>query len=404
VRKIAQPLAAHNARARLAAVVALSVLALALAGCRETHSSAAASAPRAAHGCRLVVDTSGLAAFFAAAERLQAKPDTPAADVGAELEDQPVWNRWRRSFEPEVVPPTQLGRVLRAAVFGQESLTQIEAVKLVHRDAARCQAFTLAQRAPIQAFVDDFVAQEAACGVWPLARAWIRPEALPDTLYVDLLACNAEIRRFEGHHLLDAGLAYAGGSEQTVRLLASVLYRQLEATPGSAPGEVAGDAVLAETLRVIRNEGIGAYIDDLPELFFSREHPTLSGASPVPERLCETARSNLQMIESVGARQVGQAAGARDFSGIHLNLVGSRGWQATGWFMARVIARRLGEPRLQAASHAVSDFVASYQEAALADPVKSDAAPGTLDHYFDTAPAFSAPVFALMLEILGQAS
>lgn len=395
MRKIAQPLVPHNARARLAAAGLLLLLGLA-AGCQGARPGTSAAAPHVARGCALVVDTSGLDAFWQAAERLQADPDTPTATAGAMLAELPVWRRWRESYEPDVISPDQLGLVLRAGVFGPQSLPPDEATKLVRRDAARAQAFTVAQRVRVQAFVDDFVSQEAACNVWSLARAWVRPEALPDTLHVDLLAAAAEIRLYEGHHLVDAGLALASGRDQLTRLLASVLYRKLEATEGPSPGAVAGEAVLTHSLRLIRNEGIAAYIDDLPHLFFGREHPTLAGAAPVPEEVCATARLNLLNIERVVADQLSRPAGERDFASVHLSLVGSRGWQATGWFMATVIADRLGEAQLQAAARSVPGFLATYQTAALANPPDPAADPGTLAHYVATAPAFSPPVLAVL--------
>jgi hypothetical protein len=395
VRKIAQPHAPHNARARLAAAGLLLLLA-ATTGCQDTRPGTTTPAAHVARGCALVVDTSGLDAFWQAAEKLQAEPVLTAAAAGALIATDPVWRRWRESYEPDVVSPDQLGLVLRGAVLGTQSLAPDEATKLVRRDAARGQAFTLAQRARVQTFVDDFVAQEAACAVWPLARAWIRPEALPDTLHVDLLAAAAEIRLYEGHHLVDAGLALVSGREQLTRLLASVLYRKLEATAGPSPGEVAGEAVLAHSLRLVRNEGIAAYIDDLPNLFFGHEHPSLAGSAPVPEEVCATARLNLLNIERVVADQLSLPAAERDFAGVHITFVGSRGWQATGWFMAAVIADRQGEQQLQAVARSLPDFVAAYQVAALANPPDPGAAVGTLAYFLATAPAFSPPVLAAL--------
>jgi hypothetical protein len=400
---IAQPLGPHNAPATRAAASLLLVLgAAALAGCQGSRSATTASAVHVAQRCALVVDTSGLDAFWAAADHLQAAPDTPARTVGEDIAELPVWHRWRESYGPGAVSIEHMGLILRAAVLGPGALTTDETRNLVRREVVRSQNFTLTRRAQVQEFVDAFVAQETACDVWPLARAWVRPAALPDTLRIDLLAGNAEIRLFEGHYLVDAGLALVCGREQVTRLLASVLYRKLEATEGPSPGDVKGDAVLAESLRLIRNEGIAAYIDDLPNLFFGREHPALAGTAPVPEDLCATARRNLLSIEQVVTRQLTQPAAARDFEGVHLNLVGSRGWQATGWFMATVIAHRLGEPRLQAAARSVPDFLATYQEAALANPPQASAAQGTIEHFVETAPSFSPPVVAVLRQSLGE--
>ncbi len=401
MRKIAQPCRSHNASASRAATCLVVGLGVAFAGCQGTRPAKTTPAVHVAQRCALVVDTSGLDAFWSAADRLQAEPDTPAEVVGAALEASPAWRRWRESYAPNVVSPAQLGRIVRAAVLGREGLPADELRKLTQRDTERSQAFTLAQRDRVQEFVTTVVAEETFCDVWTRVRPWIRPEVLPDTLRVDLLAAKAEIRLFEGHHLVDAGMALAGGREQLTRLLASVLYRKLEGLDGSSPGEVKGKAVLAETLRLVRNEGIVAYLDDLPTLFFDRAHPILGGVAPVPEDLCETARLNLQNLEQVVTRQLARPADARDYEGVHLHFGGSRGWPATGWFMATVIARRLGEPRLQAAARSVPDFLAAYQDAARANPPSPGAAPGTVDHFVATAPVLSPPVLAELMTSLG---
>jgi hypothetical protein len=401
VRKIAQRHISHNAPARWAVAGLLLVLGGATAGCQGHRLAAGKAAAHVAQRCALVVDTSGLDAFWVAADQIQSAPEIPSAAIGADLAALPVWRRWCQSYAPEVVSADLLGLTVRAATLGLDRLTPVEAGKLPRRDVVRCQAFTLAQRARVQEFVRTFMAEESACAVWPLARAWVRPEALPDTLRIDLLAGNAEIRLFEGHFLVDAGLALACGPKQMSRFLASTLYRKLEATEERSPGEVQGEAVLAQTLRLVRNEGVAAYIDDLPNLYFSKEHPALAGSAPVPEDVCATARLNLLYVEQVVTRQLALPAATRDFTDVHLNFVGSRGWQATGWFMATVIARRLGEPRLQAAARSLSGFLAAYHEAAAMNPPAAAAAPGSVDQFVATAPVFSAPVFAVLQHSLG---
>ena len=111
---------------------------------------------------------------------------------------------------------------------------------------------------------------------------------------------------------------------------------------------------------------------------------------------------NLQNLEQVVTRQLARPADARDYEGVHLYFGGSRGWSPTGWFMATVIARRLGEPRLQAAARSVPEFLAAYHEAAQANPSSPGATPGTVDHYVATAPVLSPPVLAELMTSLGR--
>lgn len=404
MRKIAQPSRPHNAGTAHRTTIVLACAALLggafLPGCQKAER-AAPTTTHVAQGCALVVDTSALASFWAAADRLQGAAGTPSDEIGATLVQNPAWRLWCRSFTPQEVSPAQLGLLVRASVLGEGALTRAESTKLGRREAMRSQAFTLAQRARVVPFLDDLIANETVCAAWANARPWIRSASLPDTLRVDFVAGNAEIRLFEDHFLVDAGLAYICGGAQLTRMLASVLYTRLEAPAGPSPGDATGDAVLAHSLRLIRNEGIAGYIDDLPALFFGREHPVLGGTAPVPEDLAETALGNLANIERTVALQLTAAPQARDFTGVHSYLVGSRGWRTTGWYMAAVIARQLGEPRLQAASRTVTGFFAAYQEAAAAATPDAAAPPGSLDRLLTTPTVFSAPVFAVLQDAAG---
>jgi len=397
----------HKSTATLALVLAGTLLA---AGCDgggsggDTAAGDADDAVRIHHAgaCPLATTTYGLRAFLDVGERLRqsGEPDVDAAMALAEL---PAWRHWRRSYEPETIPREQLGLTVVASALGREALPPELAAKRYRQDFLVNQAFVLDNRDRILSFLDDLEASEALCRVRDRVDGWVRPEAMPDTLKLDFLAFNPEIRLYEGRFSVDAGLAFVSGREQLVRLLAGTLYRKVEAIAGPDPGEVEGEAIVAQVLRALRNEGVACYLDDMPRLSFGNEHPALRDAAPVPERLCRKAHRALDYVDDTLARLFAQPPdSARDFEPVHRYFIGSRSLQATAWFMARVIADRLGEDRLQDASRSVAGFLRAYQEATTQKTAVS-AERGSFAWSLQTAPAFRPEVYDQLQRVLQEA-
>jgi hypothetical protein len=211
-----------------------------------------------------------------------------------------------------------------------------------------------------------------------------------DTLRVDLIVGHPEIRHYEGHTMVDASLAWAAGRRQLVRSIASVIHRDVAAIEGVEPTDAHGEGILLESLRLVRNEGLPAVIDDMTSITFDPRHPLLASASPRPDTICEAAIRTLAALD-VGLTRVRAmpAATDEDWQQLFRLFVGAQSWTPTGWYMARVIETELGRERLQEAGATVPGFVTAYQDAALLAGQRTVADRGSMDWFLTQAPAFS---------------
>ena len=213
-------------------------------------------------------------------------------------------------------------------------------------------------------------------------------EQLPDTLRIDLLAGYPEMRRFEDHVLLDAGMAWASGRGQLPGFVASLVYRDVASLEGRQPANASGEAILLETLRLVFNEVAPAHLDQITTLVFDRRHDLLAGASPSPEAIGEQATRTLRSLagglRGVRAREPSDDA---QWQQLYRLFVGAQSWQATAWFLGEVIDDRLGRARLHEAVRHPADLFAAYHEAC-AVPAKDDGAtPQTLAWFVANPPS-----------------
>jgi len=396
VRKITRPDQRHNRAGRaalgiLAGGLLLAGLGTGCSGDRPPAQGAAATGDvHRGAACPLVATRTGLAEFLDLADRVAAgEPVT--VDAMVEVASSPVWDRWRRSFEPEAIPAAAAGRTLFIALVGQDALPPRLRDKTYRADLVVSYETTLARRAEITAFVDDFLRSDAACDVRTQLSGWLPAAELPDTLRIDLVVGHPEIRLFEDHFLVDASLAWAAGRQQLVNFLASTLYKHVAVVAGPAPANARGGDILLHSLRLVFNEAAPAYLDHMAEVAFDPRHPQLAKIAMNPDDLAGQAVLTLGSLDAgLTAIRRRPAPTDEDWLGLYRLFVGAQAWQPTGWFMAQVIADRLGEARLQAAARSVPDFYAAYQRACAA-PAGS-AAPGvrTVAAQLANPPALSA--------------
>ena len=356
----------------------------------DDRTDAETGGARLARGCALVIDDHSLQAFYALADRVAAGQEVPLEEM-TDLVSEPIWDRWRRSFEPEPLAAARVGRALFIALRGREDLPDRLRDKAAPSDLVGNYKLTLERREQIVPFVDAFIAEEIGCEVFGVLSPWLDASAMPDTVRIDVLVGHPEIRLYEDHVMLDAGLAWAAGREQLVRFLASVIYRDRDTIDGRDPDHARGEAILLETLRLVRNEAIPSLLDRMTEVTFDPRHRLLAGASPQPDEICLQAQRSIISLDSAldHVRSLAEP-GDEDWMHLYRLFVGARSVQPTGWYMARVIEERFGQERLAAAKASVADFFAAYQEAALQSPPEPSAADGTLAWYLETAPRLSA--------------
>ena len=339
--------------------------------------------------CPLVVTDQALASFYHLADRVAGGEKVDLEAMG-QVVALPVWDRWRRSFEPENVTAAQIARALFVNLRSRDELPAHLHDKAVRLDFDRNFSFHLERRAAIEAYVADFGADDLACAVREMLDGWVDASALTDTLRVDFVVGHPEIRLYEDHIMVDAGLAWASGRRQIVRFIASTIYRDVAAIVGIEPARARGADILLETLRLVCNEAVPTYLDDISEIVFDARHPTLSFASPNPDEFCNQATRTLLTLDDGLTRILRlDSPGDENWRQLYRIFVGAQSWLPTGWYMARVIVDQFGEPRLQEASRSVADFFAAYQEAALLLPETPSARVGTIDWYLQSAHPFT---------------
>ncbi len=391
MRKITSPTRRHNHAAAwlLAGAGLLFVAACGGGGDSQPQKNAAGNVFRA-EDCALVINDEALADFYDLADRVAAGEEVDVEAMGAVVA-RPVWDRWRRSFEPEHLTASRVGRALFIALRGRDALPERIRDKTAPSDLIGNFRVTLDQRERIEAFVEAFRTDELACGVFTVLADWIEPSAMPDTLRIDLMVGHPEIRLYEDHVMLDASLAWAAGRNQLVRFLASTVYRDVATIAGRDPDKAKGSGILLETLRLVRNEAVPAYLDDLIEVTFDPRHRLMANASPVPDQVClQAQRTIISLDASLHHVLALPDAGDEDWTQLYRLFVGGRSIQPCGWYMARVIESRFGRDRLVAATRTVADFFAVYQEAALLSPAEPTTATGSVGWFLETAPPFSA--------------
>ncbi len=395
MRKIHVARRRDNRRRRTGAAGALLIALLAVAGCGGGGDQAATAdrpAPGSTHvgsACALVITDHGLRQFYDLADRVAAGEQVSVEAMG-QVAAQPVWDRWRRSFEPDVVPAAPIGRALFLTFRTEDELPERLRDKPIRVDLLRNYLAAVELRPRIESFVEDITADDGVCAALDLLAGWVSDGDLPDTLRLDFMVGHPEIRYYEDHIMLDAGLAWACGRGQLARSIASVVYRHVAAVEGIAPDQAHGPDILLESLRLVRNEGIPGYIDDMASITFDPRHPLLQGASPRVDDTCLAAQRSLASLDGAltHLRAMPDAGDGHWIQTMRI-FVGAQSWQASGWYMARVIAMQSGEERLQEASRTVADFFAAYQEAARTLPAQPDAQRGTVAWFLQGAPSFT---------------
>jgi len=416
VRMIYQARRRHNGSPRwhtaAVATVALGLGLLPLAlGCQPARdnngradtdsvgSSASAHEHAIASSCPVVVTTSAYAAFLSLAQEVMSAGTFDDAAAGR-LAEHPVYERWVRSFEsPQITAHTLDSWVARAILGRAYELPDQQYVPFPA--TYTCIKYDFDRVADITAVLDRFIADETGCRALDLLDGFVRPDQMPDTLRVDFLASNVEIRRFEDHSMVDVGLALALGQTQLAQLLASVLYQDVAFLPGPHPKEASGAAAVYNTWRVVLNGGVAAWLENQSNLYFGNDHPRLKNASPVPERIFGRAARSLAELDRMLTRLLTDPESlARDGTTLNKYLIGAQAYQPVGLTMATLIERRLGVARLQQSCHAVSDFLDAYQEAAALNPESPTGPRGRVAFHLESLRPLSPQTYPALRQLV----
>ncbi len=404
MRKIIHHLAYHNiARAALTTLL-LSILLLGAAGCGQKADTDAASgqaATTSTHAdCGLVVNAKPWVAFLDMANRMAAGQEVPRAELEA-YGQMPAVDAWRRSLTPNVPRVAALANWLEGAWWEKLGRTGKHKVVADGRSMGRSFLYSHQHQTQIDELIAAFNSDEYACRVRDLNALWISPDNISSPLVLNILPTMAEVRIFENEIFIDTGVLQAGSKEQTVRLITSLLYRNLEAVPGKPPLESTGEQAIAECLRVMMNEGMAALIEQTLNLEFDPRHHTLHKIQMVPEDYYRKAQYTLGLFaEQLPVMFADDAVMAARGGTFARTLAAGSSFTQTGLAMASVIKARLGLDRLRQVRSSVPDFLAAYQEAALLNNTPCPEPGTTGTKLYETVPPLDPALFSSLHAML----
>lgn len=390
----------HKSRFLVLGLAGLTALLTGCGGGNETEQGNGGGETVIAETGRVVVDPSGWQGFKALATRAVNGDGVDRAEFEA-LAETPSFAAWRASYKVGPAPST-----LRVANWMERTFELELGIETPRKPNSDLRAFTVSYRWSWdqRERVDHRLEALLSSGAAALDRrldAWIPASRLPDTLRVHVLPGKPELRYMDGHIFVDTGVLAAGTQDQLVRQLSGLAYRNLGAIAGSDPLAEQGAASVAQIFRLLVNEGMGHWLDDLPHTTFEQDHPSLYKVRPVPENYWRYGALSLGRLDEGLAGFIGDPVGL-DSGGRELvrSFIAGGGLSQGSWCMATVIAEVLGQERLRSASRSVADFAAAYQEAALRNPTPLPELHEVPDAYHLTMPAFSPEVWAWLEPLL----
>lgn len=399
--------ARHNAgrpfprpsRPGLGLLLTAALLLSAGCGARDAQESAPA---RAHPDCPITLDSSGWEAFKALGDRFLAGQPVPAADLEA-FGNLPAITVWRESMTENPPEAAKVGNWVESAFWAEAGEGRSQKENADRRSFGQALRFSYDKRGDIDPLLVRFRDEGFLCDLQKTAARWIDADRLPDPLVLRFVAGKPELRSHHGALVADTGILLAGGPRQLVGQLAALLYRDRQGLPGDSPLECDGSPAVGHTLRVMLNEGVASYIEDMPHTYFDPVHPRLGRVLFVPENVFESGIKAIRIFNASLPRLLADEA-AMIASGQDLarSIAGSGALTQGGYCMAAVIAARLGEDRLVEVRHSPAAFLAAYQEAALQNelPLPLPGAVGAELH--ETMPAFADAVFSGLLKILQE--
>jgi hypothetical protein len=333
---------------------------------RMGGGSAAWASP--ALSCPVVVDDAGAEAFLTLAARIQSGQDVPETKF-ARLCQQRDYKLWLESQSAKSFNPTILSRVMSYVYApGQtdSSGQKVGQPKPKRRDLLEHFTFLRDHADSVTNALTRLQRGRIGDRILRLLNGYLTREQLPDTLTIAFVVAIPEVRYWEKHLLVDAGLASAADPDILCQILASVLYRDLAAAKGPEPAAAStGEEALRSTFSRLMVAGVAAWLEDYPHVVLRTDHPLLQRPSDsrltsvinAPE-VMNAVNRYLKIVLQDSAHIQDQRTLIDDV------LTGGSSYSAFGYAMSALIVARAGEDGLRACSHSAADFLASYQKGA----------------------------------------
>jgi len=376
-------------------VILLTAAAMALMiGCQSTDNTHEESL------CPVTVDATSWSVFNDIATRLKAGSPVPAEDYEAYM-TLPGMSLWQRSLRSSSPSARKMATWLDAA-FGEGNWASGK-ISSNQRMMVTSFRYSYDHRELVDGRIKEFE-QSQSCRLDSLVRFWIDPANLPATpLSVHFLSGMSEVRIKNDSLIVDTGLLVAAGPDRVARQLASLLYRNHQVIPGGNPAQLEGAESLVQTWRVVTNQSVATWIEEIPNTEFRSDHPRLGNISVIPEALFDKAIRSLDRTNELLPEILPDPA-LLEARGLSLTkwFIGQNAFDAVGYCMASTIVGHLGADRLHEAARSVPGFLATYQEAALLNPTPLPLPGESGGQLYLSMPTFRPDVFQGLHELLAK--
>ncbi len=387
-------------------VALLLTLALFASGCgQDNNSSTSENSAKDANKasdvdmCGVRIDDTAWQVFADIAKRHQAGR-TVGRDDYRVFADLPIIAHWKESMEGNLSS-------VRLVNWFDHTFNPIEGKTAKknrdRRNFSANYAYSIKHMGNVDPLIKRFVTEGYGCKLMKNVNFWISPDVAPDSLFVVFLPSTPEIRVNQQYLFVDTGVLLAGSMDQLVKQLTGILFRVRMQLQGEHPVHGEGEAAVANSVRIMMNQGIIGYIEDQPGTIFSPDHPKLGKFNMVPEQLFEkglitVSTFNQYLPPMLADQTVMQKEGAI----LAKTLGGSQLLDQAGFSMSATIAANLSEEELRDSAGSPAAWLTAYQKAAKMNPVPAPKAYTVMDQLHLSMPPFDDVVYEGLLEILNQ--
>ena len=349
--------------------------------------------------CGVRVDETAWQVFADIARRHQSDQDVGREDYQV-FADLPIMTQWKASMTDHL-PSVRIVNWLDRTYNPDQKTGKYSSDR---RQFSVSYAYTIDHLNDIDPLIKRFETEGHACNLMEKVNYWLSPDQVPDSLVVAFLPSKAEIRVLHQYLFVDTGVLRAGSMQQLENQLTGILFRARMQLHGDLPAACEGKDAVANSVRVMMNEGIIGIIEDQPGTIFDSSHPNLGDFNIVPEYVYEHGIKTINLFNNhlpsmLADEKVMQEKGRN----LAKTLIASSSLNQGGFCMSATIAGNLGKDSLRATVGSPSAWLAAYQKAAKMNPVPAPEPYTVMDDMHMSMPPFDDSVYQGLQEILKQA-
>ena len=348
----------------------------------------------------LRIDAAGWRSFRALGDQITSGEPRTLEELSA-LGDQASFRFWRNCQKPTPPQASRVGRWLEVAFRSELDRTDPKKETRVPRTMGASYQYSYRFAESVDRQVQEWSDPEHQANFLARAHRWVNPASLPDPLTIHFLPTLPELLYCSGELIVDTGVLVAGGNRQLEGQLIALLYRNLQAIPFPGNQDSTGESSVANTFRILQNEGIPAWIENLPFTVFRPDHHSLHRVDLVPENFFRAGVRTIQFMNR-HLPEMFSDPGIMGSKGPDFRGEAGEGAAPAlaGYALAATIVHQLGEERLLEVRNSVPGFLAAYQEAALRNPDPRPEWGATGIQLPEAMPPLDPKVFSKVQELL----